>query len=171
MRNNVIITDRMQRGYVYWRTEPVGRNFAPGFTPDLTPKEMLRLGVFGGKYMTDCQEEFPRSWFARARLCAERHDARLNCFGVNASQSLAVWRRSGWIRKQDPTWVVPVVLPLLHGPQNRRRRPADSTLAGDRAARGGDSEALRSGRSRMSEAPAAGRPSLGIRQPEAIGRV
>src|SRR5688572_30864144 len=78
MRKNVIITDRMQRGYVYWRTEPVGRNFAPGFTPDLTPKEMLRLGIFGGKYMTDCQEEFPRSWFARARLCAERHDARLN---------------------------------------------------------------------------------------------
>jgi hypothetical protein len=60
----VIITDGMQRGYVYWRTEPVGRNFAPGFTPDLTPKEMLRLGIFGGKYMTDCQEEFPRSWFA-----------------------------------------------------------------------------------------------------------
>ena len=102
MKKKVIITDRMQRGYVYWRTEPVGRNFAPGFTPDLTPKEMLRLGIFGGKYMTDCQEEFPRSWFARARLCAERHDARLNCFGVNASQSLAVWRRSGWIHKQDP---------------------------------------------------------------------
>ena len=102
IRKKVIITDRMQRGYVYWRTEPVGRNFAPGFKPDLTPKEMLRLGIFGGKYMTDCQEEFPRSWFARARLCAERHDARLNCFGVNASQSLAVWRRSGWIHKQDP---------------------------------------------------------------------
>jgi len=30
MRKKVIITDRMQRGYVYWRTEPVGRNFAPG---------------------------------------------------------------------------------------------------------------------------------------------
>jgi hypothetical protein len=39
---------------------------------------------------------------ARARLCAERYDARLNCFGVNASQPLAVWRRSGWIHKQDP---------------------------------------------------------------------
>ena len=102
MRKKVIITDRMQRGYVYWRTEPVGRNFAPGFTPDLTPQEMLRLGIFGGKYMTDCQEEFPRSWFARARLCAERYDPRLNCFGVNASQSLALWRRRGWIHKQDP---------------------------------------------------------------------
>ena len=102
MRKRVIVNDRMQRGYAYWRTEPVGRNFAPGFTPDLTPKEMLRLGVFGGKYMTDCREEFPRSWFTHAKLCAERHDARLNCFGVNASQSLGIWRRSGWVHRQDP---------------------------------------------------------------------
>jgi hypothetical protein len=58
MRKKVIITDRMQRGYVYWRTEPVGRNFALGFMPDLTPKEMLRLGIFGGKYMTDCRRSF-----------------------------------------------------------------------------------------------------------------
>jgi hypothetical protein len=59
MRQEVSVNDRMQRGSGYWRTEPAGRNFAPGFTPDLTPKEMPRLGVFGGKYMTDCQEEFP----------------------------------------------------------------------------------------------------------------
>jgi hypothetical protein len=102
MRKKVTVTDRMQRGFVYWRTEPVGRNFVPGFTPDLTPKEMLRLGVFGGKYMTDCRQEFPESWFAGAKLCAERHDPRLNYFGVNASQSLGVWWRSGWIREQDP---------------------------------------------------------------------
>ena len=102
MRESVVVNDRVQRGYAYWRTEPVGRNFAPAFTPDLTPKEMLRLGVFGGKYMTDCQEEFPRSWFARAKLCPGRHDARLNCFGVNASQWLSVWRRGGWIHRQDP---------------------------------------------------------------------
>ena len=102
MKQKVVVNDRMQRGYVYWRTEPVGRNFAAGFTPDLAPKEMLRLGIFGGKYLTDCRAEFPASWFADARLCAERHDPRLNCFGVNASQSLAVWRRSGWIHRQDP---------------------------------------------------------------------
>lgn len=102
MPKKVIVNDRMQHGYVYWRTKPVGRNFAPGFTPDLTPKQMLRLGVFGGKYMTDCDQEFPASWFVGAKLCAERHDARLNCFGVNASQSLSIWRRSGWLRAQDP---------------------------------------------------------------------
>ena len=98
----VIVHDTMQDAYMYWRTEPVGRRFAPGFAPELTPKAMLHLGVFGGKYMTDCRREFPASWFTGAKLCAERHDAKLNYFRVNASQSLAVWRRNGWIRPQDP---------------------------------------------------------------------
>lgn len=102
MKNRVVVHDTMQRGYVYYRTEPIGRHFAPGFQPQLTPKQMLHLGVFGGKYMTDCRREFPASWFAGARLCAERHDAGLNYFRVNASQSLAVWRRNGWIHRQDP---------------------------------------------------------------------
>ena len=102
MTKRVVVHDLMQHGYVYWRTEPAGRNFSPAFAPELTPARMLRLGVFGGKYMTDCGEEFPKSWFSGARLCSERHDARLNCFGVNASQSLATWRRNGWITKQDP---------------------------------------------------------------------
>ena len=68
MRLRVIVNDRMQKGYVYDRTEPVGRNFTAGFEPQLTPKQMLRLGVFGGKYMTDCRDEFPASWFAHAKL-------------------------------------------------------------------------------------------------------
>ena len=102
MRKRVVVHDKMQHGYVYFRTEPVGRNFAAGFSPDLTPRQMLQLGVFGGKYMTDCRQEFPKSWFTRAKLCPAKHDARLNCFGVNASQSLAEWRRQGWIRPQDP---------------------------------------------------------------------
>ena len=102
MKRKVVVNDKMQGGYVYWRTEPVGKSFAPEFTPGLSPQAMLRLGVFGGKYMTDCRGEFPGSWFRGAKLCAERHDAKLNYFGVNASQSLAVWRRNGWIRPQDP---------------------------------------------------------------------
>jgi hypothetical protein len=102
MKKKVIVNDKMQRGYIYYRTEPVGRNFAPLFRPELTPKQMLQLGVFGGKYMTDCRREFPTSWFKRAKLSATRHDARLNYFGVNASQSLGAWRRQGWIHSQDP---------------------------------------------------------------------
>ena len=102
MKKRVVVNDRMQRGYVYYRTEPPGRNFAAGFEPQLTPAQMLRLGVFGGKYLNDCREEFPASWFAKAKLSPERKNARLNLFGVNASQPLAVWRRNGWIRPQDP---------------------------------------------------------------------
>jgi len=102
VKKKVTVNDRMQRGYVYYRTEPIGRNFAPGFTPELTPAQMLRLGVFGGKYLTDCRAEFPSRWFVGARLCAQKHDPRLNYFGVNASQTLAVWRRHHWIHPQDP---------------------------------------------------------------------
>jgi hypothetical protein len=102
MNVRVVVNDKMQRGYVYVLSEPAGRNFDPGFAPELTPRQMLRLGVFGGKYMTDCRNEFPPAWFEKARLCAERHDPRLNYFRVNASQSLAVWRQNNWLRPQDP---------------------------------------------------------------------
>lgn len=98
----VVVNDRMQKNYRYTCTEPVGKNFHPGFTPDLTPKEMLALGVFGGRYMTDCAKEFPASWFTHAKL-SRVHNADLNCFGVDASQSLKVWRAKGWINaRHDP---------------------------------------------------------------------
>jgi hypothetical protein len=98
----VVVNDRMQRGYVYLLTEPPGGNFDPQFRPQLTPAELLKIGVFGGKYMTDCAREFPAEWFRGAKLCAERHDPQLNFFRVNASQPLAEWRRKGWIHPDDP---------------------------------------------------------------------
>jgi hypothetical protein len=98
----VVVYDRMQRGYEYVRCEPPGRNFHAGFRPELTPPELLRLGIFGGKYMTDCTAEFPDAWFAHARQCPVRHDPQINYFGVNASLPLAVWRANGWICPEDP---------------------------------------------------------------------
>ena len=98
----VIVNDLMQKNYVYYLAEPMGQNFHPDFCPELTPKEMLELGVFGGKYMTDCAAEFPADWFEGAKLCPQRHDPALNFFGVNASQPLAEWRRRGWIYPEDP---------------------------------------------------------------------
>jgi len=92
----------MQQEYVYRLTEPAGSNFYPDFKPELTPKEMLTIGVFGGKYMTDCRDEFPADWFTHAKLCPERHEPSLNFFGVNASQPLSVWRQKGWIHTDDP---------------------------------------------------------------------
>ena len=62
----VVVNDLMQRGYEYELTAPMGRGFDPDFRPELTPKEMLALGVFGGRYMTDCRAEFPADWFRHA---------------------------------------------------------------------------------------------------------
>ena len=103
MKKQIVVEkDLMQKGYVYFLTEQVAKNFHSEFRPQLSPKEMLKLGVFGGKYMSDCTEEFPVDWFEKARLCSEIHDPKLNYFGVNASQTLAEWRRKGWIYKEDP---------------------------------------------------------------------
>ena len=98
----ITVNDRMQRGYVYKLDEPEGRNFSPEFRPQLSPAEMLRLGVFGGKYMTDCRHEFPARWFKGAKLAPRRRDPSLNFFGVDASQPLSVWRAKGWIHSDDP---------------------------------------------------------------------
>ena len=63
---------------------------------------MLAMGVFGGKYMTDCADEFPKDWFASAKLSPLGHNTTLNYFGVDASQPLSVWRAKGWIFEDDP---------------------------------------------------------------------
>jgi len=63
---------------------------------------MLELGVFGGKYMTDCKGEFPTEWFKEAKLCHEEHKAELNFFGINASKPLSYWRAKGWIYSEEP---------------------------------------------------------------------
>ena len=96
------VNDLMQKGYSYVLTEPIGRNFDSKFQPELTPKKLLELGIFGGKYMTDCTQEFPPDWFDKAQLCPDYHNADLNFFGVNVSQPLSEWIRKGWIYKNDP---------------------------------------------------------------------
>lgn len=102
MEKKIVVNDLMQKNFIYYLTEPIGKNFDPDFKPEITPKEMLTLGVFGGKYMTDCKNEFPEDWFGNAKLCHEKHDPNLNYFKVNASQPLSVWRKKGWINEDDP---------------------------------------------------------------------
>jgi len=100
--NIVVVHDSMQKNYRYIRSAPPGKSFSPDFKPHLTPRETLVLGVFGGKYMTDCMKEFPEDWFQKAKLSSGKHDPQLNCFKVNASQPLSVWQKNGWIYKDDP---------------------------------------------------------------------
>lgn len=103
MKKIVSVPGQGKNGYKYIITEPVGKNFRNDFRPDLTPKEMLELGVFGGVYFTDKPKEFPKSWFAKAKLSKdEKQHKELNYFGVLASQPLSVWQKKGWIHKDDP---------------------------------------------------------------------
>ncbi len=98
----VVVNDLMQRNYKYVLNEPMGKHFDSDFKPDLIPQQMLELGVFGGKYMTDCAKEFPADWYTKAKLCHEFHDPALNFFKINASQPLSVWQQKGWIYEEDP---------------------------------------------------------------------
>lgn len=100
---HVVVHDSFQSGYTYILTAATGRSFDPQFTPDLTPHEMLALGVFGGVYLRDCTDEFPKSWFVNAKFATgAKPDPSLNYFGVRASQPLSVWRAKGWIHPDDP---------------------------------------------------------------------
>jgi hypothetical protein len=96
------VNDSMQHNYRYLLSEPMGKNFHPEFKPELTPAEMLTLGVFGGKYLTDCRDEFPNSWFKNAKLSPNKKDISLNFFKVDASKSLEYWQKRGWIHPDDP---------------------------------------------------------------------
>lgn len=91
----------MQRGYCYVLACRTGKNFDPAFKPALSPKEMLQLGVFGGHYLNSAVDEYPPSWFTRAKLSGA-HDKNVNLFKVDSGLSLEEWRSKGWIHAQDP---------------------------------------------------------------------
>ncbi|NRP13819.1 hypothetical protein XMM379_002234 [Aliiroseovarius sp. xm-m-379] len=99
--DEVHVNDKMQSGYSYRLETPVGAEFAPGFTPHHSPAEMLAMGVFEGKYLNDCRDEFPQTWFDGAKL-SDRPDETVNFFGVKSRQPLSVWREKGWIFGPDP---------------------------------------------------------------------
>ena len=99
----VIVNDVMQSNYSYEVTAPVGKDFDPDFKPQLTPPEMLELGVFGGLYFGDKPKEFPAAWFTSAKLSPDGQEHKeLNYYGISASQPLSVWQQKGWIHPDDP---------------------------------------------------------------------
>lgn len=102
MGGRVSVSDSFQTDYSYALTEPLGKNFAEDFKPELTPEEMLELGVFGGSYLNDCKDEYPAEWFKNVRLSDHGTDPKFNFFEVSASQPLKVWQDKGWIYKDDP---------------------------------------------------------------------
>lgn len=98
----IVVNDKMQQNYIYELSETEGQNFAVGFKPELTPQKMLELGVFEGKYLRDCQDEFPSYWFNNAKLAVGEANPKLNCFQIKSRLSLREWQRKGWIIEPDP---------------------------------------------------------------------
>lgn len=96
----VVVSNDFQK-YSYYLTEEMGKNFDSSFKPELTPFEMLELGVFGGMYFYNCSEEFPQEWFKGVKISSKK-DKNLNFFKVLASQPLSVWQEKGWIHPDDP---------------------------------------------------------------------
>ena len=74
----------------------------PAFNPELSPRDMLEKGVFGGWYFQGDIDEYPAKWFENARLSKNGFDADLNCFKVASGQSRAIWQQKGWITPEDP---------------------------------------------------------------------
>ncbi|AUH63559.1 hypothetical protein [Paracoccus zhejiangensis] len=99
--DRIEVDDRMQQGYAYLLEAGEGAIDHDGFAPFYTPAQMLAMGVFEGKYLNDCRDEFPADWFEGAKL-SDRPNESLNYFGIKSRQPLAEWRRKGWIVEPDP---------------------------------------------------------------------
>lgn len=90
----------------------------PNFKPNLTPKEVLHLGSFGGtyfrslisgitgKYYENVWREFPREWFhgldIKKQITSQKIDPLVNKYKVRMGGNLDMWESSGWISELDP---------------------------------------------------------------------
>ena len=109
MKRIIKVNNPMQKDYEYECIAPMGKNFREDFKPELSPKEMMELGVFGGLYLNSAINEYPKNWFVYAKFSNSRdqngklkYDKNLNYFKVKASLSLQEWQAMGWISKYDP---------------------------------------------------------------------
>lgn len=99
--DKILVNNKMQKNYSYELVEPMGKNFAPNFNPELTPKQMLSMGVFEGKYLNDCKDEYPLDWFDNAKP-SNIPNPEVNFMKVKSRLSLQDWRANGWIINPDP---------------------------------------------------------------------
>ncbi len=99
--DTIQVNDKMQHGYSYTLQESPGTNFAAEFQPVYSPGQMLRLGVFEGKYLNDCIAEFPAEWFLDAialdKLRPQGADISVNLFQIKSRLPLSQWCKNGWV--------------------------------------------------------------------------
>lgn len=75
------------------------------FSPSFTPEEMLRMGVFEGKYINGIKG-LPASWKKIPKVLGpdDEPDETLNYYGVKSRQPLSVWKENGWIKTDKEGW-------------------------------------------------------------------
>jgi len=104
--NTIHVHNKMENSYRYTLSENPGANFSPEFQPYFTPAQMLRLGVFGGKYLNDGLTEFPAEWFldaiALGKLSPQGSNTELNLFQIDSRLPLSEWRKKGWVAAKGP---------------------------------------------------------------------
>lgn len=109
------------RDYTYRLEANPGQDMDPRFRPAFTPGEMLTMGVFEGKYLNDCTDEFPQEWFRMAfameKLSPETPDVSCNYFQVQSRQPLRVWRENGWAPSRSRTRRATGVRSILADPK------------------------------------------------------
>ena len=95
----------------------------PEFRPNLTPREMFKLGSFGGTYWRPIKSKFydeelknqhkkyPKSWWKgipedHLTKPFNKYDVKINKYGKRVGTTLKFWEDKGWMDKQDPYgWV------------------------------------------------------------------
>ena len=114
-KNKTMKTKRKQ-GYIYFRD-------FPEFRPNLSPREMFKLGSFGGTYwrpikskffkeeLKNYHKKYPASWWKdipedHLTRPFSKYDTKINKYGVKVGTTLSFWESKGWIKEHHPYgWV------------------------------------------------------------------
>ena len=171
-KRTVTVNDKMQKGYRYVLSGSRRARLRSRIQAATDAgRDAAAWRVRAANIMTDCRREFPRSWFAHAKLSPRGRDPSLNFFGVDASQPLSEWRRKGWIHPDDPRGWFQWYCRYYMG---RRMPDEDARQIGRWKAIRRHVRQIQKhcepGDSALPAAPAPSIAALGLRQPQNLGR-
>jgi hypothetical protein len=96
------------------------RDIHKQFKPNKTPKQVFKMGAFGGTYFRpihssvtgedytpkQAMKGLPKEWFKGldidTMVISSKYDKKVNKYKVKCGSTLEAWESSGWIHKQDP---------------------------------------------------------------------